>query len=239
MRRRKKLIIAILIVILIGLIAIIAGTLFMPANNELATGEKNILVCALDESEARQGMGGCDMAFIIELNNGTLVNYTAVYPGGLTHPTEPEPAEAQAQGAGENLLMHDSFWYNDTDRSMQLVKEIVEYNLNTSIDAVVAVNTEAIDAVIQAASPVVINGQTVNVSGIDIIREEQYGQGVSRGTAVLDLVKGIASSADDPVKKAKMVQAAMDQYSKGNIVMTPENEFIGLLASKGLSSLFG
>ena len=36
-----------------------------------------------------------------------------------------------------------------------------------------------------------------------------------------------------------MVQAAMDQYAKGNIVMTPADEFIGLLASKGLSSLFG
>ena len=84
-----------------------------------------------------------------------------------------------------------------------------------------------------------VNGQTLEVSGIDIIREEQYGQGVTRGTAVLDLVQGIASSADDPLTKAKMVQAAMDQYAKGNIVMTPADEFIGLLASKGLSSLFG
>lgn len=239
MRRRKKISIAIIVVIIIGIIAIVAGTMFMPTNNELSTGEKHILICALDESEARQGMGGCDMAFIVTLNNGSLVNYSAVYPGGLTHPTAEEPQEAQEMGAGEKLLMHDSFWYDDDEQSMKLAKEIVEYNLNVSIDAVVAVNTEAIDAVIQAASPIEVNGQTLEVSGIDIIREEQYGQGVTRGTAVLDLVQGIASSADDPLTKAKMVQAAMDQYTKGNIVMTPADEFIGLLASKGLSSLFG
>ena len=57
MRRRKKLIIAILLVILIGLIAVIAGELFLPHDNELAQGSKNILVCAIDESEPRPGMG--------------------------------------------------------------------------------------------------------------------------------------------------------------------------------------
>ena len=81
MRRRKKLIIAILLVILIGLISVIAGALFLPQDNELAQGsKKNILVCAIDESEPRPGMGACDMAFIVSLQDGELVNYTEIYP---------------------------------------------------------------------------------------------------------------------------------------------------------------
>ena len=116
MRRRKKLIIAILLVILIGLIAVIAGELFLPHDNELAQGSKNILVCAIDESEPRPGMGACDMAFIVSLQDGELVNYTEIYPHGMTHPNASEPQEAQEQGAGEKLLLHDSFWDNDTKK---------------------------------------------------------------------------------------------------------------------------
>lgn len=239
MKRRKKLLIAILIVILIGLVAVIGGTMYMSSNSELVHGEKNILICAIDESEGRAGMGACDMAFLVRLDNGSLVDYSPVYPGGMTHPTEAEPAEAQAQGAGEKLLLHDSFWYNDTNRSMTLAKEIVEHNLDTHIDAVVAINSEALDAIIGSVGTIDVNGQKVQASGIDIIREEQYENGSSRGDAVMDMVKAIAKAANDPIIKAKMVQAALDQYNKGNIVMEPENDFMGLLTSKGLSSLFG
>lgn len=239
MKRRKKLLIAILIVILVGLVAVIGGTMYMSSNSELAQGEKNILICAIDESEGRPGMGACDMAFLVRLNNGSLVDYSPVYPAGMTHPTAAEPLEAQEQGAGEKLLLHDSFWDNDTNKSMTLAKEIVEYNLNTSVDAVVAINSEALDAVIGSVGTIDVNGQKVQARGIDIIREEQYGNGSSRGDAVMDMVKAIAKASNDPMVKAKMVQAALDQFNKGNIVMEPQNDFMGLLTSKGLSSLFG
>lgn len=240
MKRRNKLLLAIIIVIVIGVVAIIGGTMYMGQESQLAQGKRTILVCAIDETEKRPGMGACDMAFIIYLDNGSIVNYTSIYPGGLSHPTAPEPAEAQAQGAGAKLLMHDSFWYEDTNKSMNLAKEIVEYhyNLSSPIDAVVAINSEALDAVLGAAGTVKINGEDVNVSGIDIIREDQYENGNSRGEAVLEMVRAIAEVANDPVIKAKMVQAALDQYAKGNIIMEPQGDFVGLLASKGFSSLF-
>ena len=76
MDRTRRLIIAILVVIFIGLIAIIAGALFIGHDGGLTQGDKNILVCAIDESEDRPGMGACDMAFIVHLENGTLKNYT-------------------------------------------------------------------------------------------------------------------------------------------------------------------
>ena len=234
MRRRKKLIIAILLVILIGLIAVIAGELFLPHDNELAQCSKNILVCAIDESEPRPGMGACDMAFIVSLQDGELVNYTEIYPHGMTHPNASEPQE---QGAGEKLLLHDSFWDNDTKKSMQLAKEIVEYNTSENIDAVVAVNSEALDAILKSAGTLDVNGTQMNASGIDIIREEQYTGGQTRGAAVMDIVKAAGHAASDPLKKAEMVNAALDQYSKGNIVMDPPGAFVGLLASKGINNL--
>lgn len=239
MNRTKKLIIAILIVVLIGLILIISGALFLSHDTELAQGDRNILVCAIDEGEDRPGMGACDMAFIVRLENGTLKNYTAVYPGGMTHPTASEPQEAQAQGAGSRLLLHDSFWDADNAKGMQLAKEIVEYNTSIPIDAVVAVNSEALDAVLAAAGPLEINGETTTASGIDIIREEDWGQGVSRGDAVLNIVKAAAQKAKDPTAKSAMVNAALDQYSKGNIIMDQQDAFVGLLASKGIETFFG
>lgn len=238
MRRRQKLIICILLVILIGLISVIASALFLPhENSELSNGTKNILVCAIDESEPRPGMGACDMAFIVTLEDGELKNYTAIYPHGMTHPNASEPQEAQEQGAGEKLLLHDSFWENDTKKSMELAKEIVEYNQSTHIDAVVAVNSAALDAILKSAGTLEVNGSQINASGIDIIREEQYDGGQSRGDAVMDIVKAAGHASENPLTKASMVNAAIDQYSKGNIVMEPEGEFISLLASKGINNL--
>ena len=237
MNRRKKLIIAILIVVLIGLLTIIAGAFFIHSDKDLASGDSNILVCAIDESEPRPGMGACDMAFIVYMRNGEIQNYTAVYPHGMTHPNASEPAEAQAQGAGSRLLLHDSFWDSDNVKSMNLAKEIVEYQTNIPIDAVVAINSEGLDGILGAASPLTIDGKQVNASGIDIIREEQDSGGESRGDAVLDIVRAAAEAATDPSKKSEMINVALDQYSKGNIVMEPQGSFIGLLASKGIENI--
>ena len=157
----------------------------------------------------------------------------------MTHPTAAEPQEAQAQGAGSALLLHDAFWDADNEKGMQYAKEIVEYRTNTTIDSVVAINSQALDAILSAAGPLEVNGEITNASGIDIIREEDWGYGVSRGDAVIDIVKAAANAAskDDTVKSA-MVNAALDQYSKGNIIMDEKGAFAGLLASKGFSSIF-
>ena len=80
MNRTKRLILAILIIVLIGLGSIIAGALFLSQTSNLTTGDKHVLVCAIDESEQRAGMGACDMAFIVTHDHGTLKDYTACYP---------------------------------------------------------------------------------------------------------------------------------------------------------------
>lgn len=75
MTRTKKLIIAILLVILIGLIAVIVGNLY--SGPDLTNDNKTILVLASDKYE--QSNGGVDMAFLVRLENGSLKNYTPVY----------------------------------------------------------------------------------------------------------------------------------------------------------------
>ncbi|WP_407422734.1 DUF4012 domain-containing protein [Methanobrevibacter sp.] len=238
MNRTKRLILIIIIVVLIGLAAIIAGVIFLGETSILATGDKHILVCAIDESETRAGMGACDMAFIVSLNNGTLKDYTAFYPGGMRHPTAAEPEEYQKQGAGAKLLMHDAFYDADNSKGLQYAKEIVESNKGVKIDNVVAVNSQGLDAVLAAAGPLEVNGQQTNASAIDIIREEDWNQGVSRGEAVLDIVKAAANKAKDSDTKNAMINAAMDQFTKGNIIMDKQGDFAGLLASKGIETFF-
>ena len=238
MNRTKRLIIAILIVVLIGLGSIIGGVLFLSETSGLVSGDKHVLVCAIDESEPRPGMGACDMAFIVSLDNGTLKDYTAFYPGGITHPTAAEPEEYQKQGAGAKLLMHDAFYDSDNSKGLQYAKEIVENSKGIKIDNVVAVNSAGLDAVLAAAGPIEINGSNTTASAIDIIREEDWNQGVSRGEAVLDIVKAAANKAKDPNAKSAMINAAMDQFTKGNIIIDKEGDFAGLLASKGIESFF-
>lgn len=241
MRRRKKILIAILLVILLGLVVSIVNALYFPDgdNGFLAEGNRTVLVCAIDESEIRAGMGACDMAFVVYLQDGHIANYTAIYPNGMTHPTASEPAEYVAMGAGEQLLLHDAFYSSNNTQGMLYAKEIVEYNTNIPIDAVVCINSEGVSNLMNVVNPITINGQQMNVSGIDIIREDQYGNGDSRGDAVLNLVKAVAEKAKQPEYKADLVSTALSEFNKGNIIMYPEGAFVGLLATKGLTSTFG
>lgn len=237
MRRRKKLIIAILLVILIGLLTIIAGALI--GGPDLNNESKNILVLASDKGE--QPNGAVDMAFMVHLENGSISNYTPIYPGGKAHPTQPAPG-----GLSGKMLMHDCLW-NGARQGMEYAKEIVESTTGMKSDAVVIVYTDGIDAVINSVAPLEVDGQPTNLSAEDIIRENDAYNGysgndnvqgnMSRGDAVIVLVKALAQAAQDPTKKNTMIQTALDQYSKGNILMTPEGSFTRLLATKGFESL--
>jgi len=130
---------------------------------------------------------------------------------------------------------------------MQYAKEIVEYNTNMSADAVVLVYDEGVDNVIDSIRPLKVDGVETNLSATDIIRENDAYNGyasndwvtgtMSRGDAVMVLVKALAQAASDPNKKATMIQAALNEYSKGNIVMQPEGSFTKLLATKGIKSI--
>ena len=236
MRRRKKLIIAILIVILIGLLSVIGGAFL--GGPDLTNEKKDILLAA-DKYE--QPNGGVDMAFMVHLENGNLVNYTPVYPGGMVHPTQPAPG-----GLSGNMYMHDCLW-DGVDVGMQYAKEIVEANTNMSADSVVLVYDEGLDNIINSIRPLKVDGVETNLTATEIIRENDAYEGypgneevtgtMSRGDAVMVLVNALSDAAKDPAKKSTMVQAALKEYSNGNIVMRPEGSFTKLLATKGFESI--
>ena len=238
MKRTKKLIIAILLVVLVGLLASIYGAL--NTGPDLSQEDKDILILAADKYE--QSNGGVDMAFMIHLENGSFANYTPVYPGGMTHPTQPA---SSALGGGK-MYLHDSL-YDGVEDGMQYAKEIVEANTNLTADAVVLVYDEGIDNVIDSIRPLEVDGEVTNLSATDIIRENDAYNGyagnegvtgtMSRSDAVMVLVKALAQAAANPDKKATMAKAALDEYSKGNIIMQPEGSFTKLLATKGIESI--
>ncbi len=237
MKRTKKLIIAILVVILIGLLAVIAGALFL--GPDLTQENKSILVLASDKYE--QSNGGVDMAYMVRLENGSLKNYTPVYPGEMYHPSQPAPG-----GLGGNMMLHDCLW-DGVDQGMEYAAEIVEYHTGMHADAVVLVYDEGVDNVIDSVRPLVVDGEETNLSATDIIRENDAYNGypgnenvqgtMSRADAVMVLVKALSNAAKDPAKKSTMVQAALKEYSNGNIVMKPDGAFTRLLATKGFETI--
>lgn len=240
MKRRNKIILAI-IVILILAIGAYAGFKITQISSEpdLLEGEQNVLILGIDESEQRQGLGAVDMAFIIHLSNGTVTNYTEIYPGGMTHFEVAEPPEYQAMGAGPNLLLHDSFYWADSQKCLRLAKEIVEQNTGENITMTVGITSQALDQICAAAAPIHDeNGNVITIRGIDFIREDQSANGVTRGDAVIHFAKILVKEAQDDNKKKAMIEAALDQYSKGQIVMSPEGVFEKLIASKGIEMLF-
>ena len=142
--------------------------------------------------------------------------------------------------------MHDCLW-DGLDVGMDYAKEIVEANTGMKSDAVVVVYDEGVDNVINSIRPLIVDGKESNLTATEIIRENDAYQGypgnenvqgnMSRADAVMVLVKALANATKDPNKKNTMIKTALNEYSKGNIVMKPEGSFTRLLATKGFESL--
>ncbi|MEN6329775.1 MAG: DUF4012 domain-containing protein [Methanobacteriaceae archaeon] len=229
-----------LVLILLG--SILMVYVYIPGKNSdtnLMLGEHHVLVLAADPSEPRPGMGAIDMAFVVTEVDGDIKNMTAVYPGGMAHPSVAEPAEAQAQGAGSRLLLHDSFWWNDTAKDAKLAQEIVEYNTGLKTDAVVVFTPEAVDAMIASVGGIYVEGAgTLNgTSSISFLRDEQS-LGSTRGASVESIMKPLWAAYQDPAKKTALMQAVATQYLKGNIVVEPEELFIQFALANGITKIF-
>ncbi|MDR0912516.1 MAG: DUF4012 domain-containing protein [Methanobrevibacter sp.] len=239
MNRNKKIVLAIVIVAILGIIAvgygILSGDLQISESN-LAKGDKNILVLCADESEPRPGLGAVDMAFVINLKNGNKESVQPFYPGGMRHPSASEPAVAQAQGAGPRLLLHDSLWDADNSKGMELAKEIVEYHFNTKIDAVIAINNEAMDSIIDASG---LPESNESISAADLVRENDqlHGGTMNRADAVMALVDKLTQAAKNPQNRDAMIKVAIDQANKGNIVSIPQNAFVQFILTKTFQTL--
>lgn len=232
---KKK--IALLVIIAIIVVFGVYFLLSYQQGQETFQGEHNILVLCTDPSENRPGIGAVDMSFVVNVVDGNVNNITPVYPGGLAHPTLTPTADMQAEGL-TMWYLHDSLWSDNLENGTKIAQEIVEYHTGMKTDMVVVVTPEAIDALINASGPVYSDGQLVeNVSSIDFLREDQSSNGASRGDAVEHLAQGIIDSAKNNNNKAALIQAGIDQYSKGNIKAVPASEFGEFITYAGINNL--
>ncbi len=233
----KNILRILLVLILLG--SILMVYVYIPgkdAETNLMLGEHHVLVLAADPSEPRPGMGGIDMAFVVTVVDGDIKNMTAVYPGGMAHPTAAAPPELQAQGV-QALLLHDSFWYNNTAQNAKLAQEIVEYNTGLHSDAVVVFTPQAVDAMIASVGGVYIEGVgTVKGNSIEFLRDEQA-LGNTRGASVESLMKPLWAAYQDPNKKMALMQAVATQYLEGNIVVEPRELFVQFALANGINKI--
>jgi hypothetical protein len=227
-----------LVLILLG--SILMVYVYIPGKDSetnLMLGEHHVLVLAADPSEQRPGMGAVDMAFVVTVVDGDIKNMTAVYPGGMAHPTQAAPAEVQAQGV-QVLLLHDSLWDEDPKVGAKLAQEIVEYNTGLKSDAVVIFTPTAVDALIASVGGIYVDGVgTVNGDSINFLRDEQA-LGSSRGASVESIMKPLWASYQDPTKKVALMQAVATQYLNGQIVVVPEELFVQFALSNGMTKIF-
>lgn len=233
----KKLIALVILIIMI----VSAGLIifhFYSQGKEKFEGNYNVLLLCVDPSEQRPGIGAVDMAFVVNVNQGKVVNMTPIYPGGLAHPTLPPTADMKSYGV-DKYYLHDSLWTSDVEAGSKIAQETVEYNTGLKTDLVVIVTPEAIDAIIQAMGPIYVEGQG-NVTGnsIDFLREEQNASGMSRGSAVQSLMGGIKDAAQNQSNRKILMETASTQYTQGHLYVIPSSVFQEFLVYEGINSLF-
>lgn len=228
------------LIIIVVILAVVVGTLaflYLDESGPLkSTLNAEILVLCADPSEQRPGIGGVDMAFVVNLEDGNVKNLTPIYPGGMSHPTASAPA-----GIGINALMlHDTLWTNDTTYGAKLAQETVEHNTGIKTDVVVIVTPEAIDAVLQSIGGVNVPGQgLVQGNSLEFLREEQDNGGMSRGSAIESLATAIKSAAQDKSKRSAIMNTIIAQYNAGNIIVVPNDFAYRFITAEGLNKIIG
>jgi len=233
----KKLIALIILIILIAGAGLIISH-YYSQGKEKFEGNYNVLLLCVDTSEQRPGVGAVDMAFVMNVNGGKVINMTPVYPGGLAHPTLSPTSDMKSYGI-DKYYLHDSLWTSDVEKGSKIAQETVEYNTGMKTDLVIIVTPESIDAIIQAVGPINVEGQgQVTGNSIDFLREEQNENGVSRGSAVQSLMEGIKTAVQDPGNRKVLMETVSAQYSQGHIYVIPADVFQQFVVYEGINNLF-
>lgn len=211
---------------------------FYSHGKEKFEGNYHVLLLCVDPSEQRPGVGAVDMAFVVNVTHGKVVNMTPIYPGGMANPTLSPTADMKKYGI-DKYYLHDSLWSSDVEAGAKIAQETVEYNTGLKTDLVVIVTPEAIDAIIQAVGPIYVEGQG-NVTGnsITFLREEQNQEGMLRGSAVESLMSAIKDAVQNPNNRKALMQTVSTQYSQGHIYVIPSDVFREFVVYEGINNLF-
>lgn len=204
-------------------------------------GSYNILLLAVDttENQGTEGLGACDMAYVLNIVNGSVKKITPIYPGGMTSPTYTEPSQL---GSGM-LLLHDSLYGVNTTFGAERAQEIVEYNKGIKTNAVVMITPDAVDALLTAVGPIEVNGTSMSVNdSLGYIRDmtETDTSTENRGNATSELMEPVIKAAkNNPATYISLAKVTIEQYNKGNIRVVPASLITKFTVSMGLNTLLG
>lgn len=204
-------------------------------------GSYNVLLLCDDPTEdnGTEGIGSVDMAFVLNVTDGKVMNVTTIYPGGLRSAVYTEPTDL---GSGM-LLLHDSLYGVNTTFGAERAQEIVEYNKGIKTDVVVMVTPDAVDALLAAVGPIEVNGQNQTITdSIGYIRNmtEQSTSTETRGEATSSIMNPIISAAEgNPTIYFNLAKVAIEQYHSGNIRVVPEDIVTQFAVDLGMKSLLG
>jgi anionic cell wall polymer biosynthesis LytR-Cps2A-Psr (LCP) family protein len=225
----REISIFLLIIIIFGLVITFSAYNYEKNENTRNKIENHtLLILAVDPSETRPGPGAVDTAMIVVVRNGTVANMININPGAVTHPNESAPTELAAMGDNK-LYLHDTLWWSDIDKDFKLAQETVEYNTNITIDAVVIVKPEALDALINEIGPVHVPGQeNVNISSKDFLQDDTSGNN-TKSDAIESLANALKNAFNSEEKRSKAFDVLKDQYFKGNIIILHLEAFYDFL----------
>lgn len=234
----SKKLIALIILIIAAACAVVIVSHYYSQGKEKFEGNYSVLLLCVDTSEQRPGLGAIDMAFVINVKQGKVVNMTSIYPGGMAHPTLTPTADMQRYGINKYYL-HDSLWNSDVESGAKIAQETVEYNSGLKTDLIVIVTPEAIDAIIKAIGPIYVTGQgDVTGDAVNFLRDEQNDSGMSRGSAVESLMTGIKDAAGNQSNRKALIETVSSQYSQGHIYVFPSDVFQQFITYEGINNLF-
>ncbi len=231
-------------IIFILFVALLAGSVVaygayqnaQPASSNIMNGDHNVLIL-LTNDEQNPGTQVVDMAFSIKLVNGNIDNITPIYPLGLRSTTLKEPS---SYGTG-NLLLKDTFLNNDTTQDAADAQKIVRENTNIKTDAVVIIKYPATNAFLDAISPINIPGY----GEVNSNNSEAFLKYMTFNVPTSTLKAGetevvlppIYKAATSSSKQPALVEAVIQQYAEGNIIVIPQHIIPQIVISKGMNFL--
>lgn len=227
----------IFLIILILISGFIGYEYMLAKENNIISGDTNILVLCVDPSETRPGMGGIDALIVLNITDGQISNIKPIFTGYMYHPTVRPSLSLIQHLIGCNVepryYLHDCLWESDTAAGAKLAQETLEYNMSIKTSFVIIITPEAVNAIIKAVGPIQVSGQEyISGNSIDLIRNDQYNKNISRVQAVKSLANSIYTASNDNSNQLSLINALLIEYVKGNIVIVPWDSPIQFIIGK-------
>lgn len=208
-----------------------------------------LLVILIDDTEGQAGggPGAVDMAYVLNVVNGSINNTIPIYPGSMQASNNiSAPPDVPKE---KHLKLVDSFYWSNMTQDSQYAQEIVHQSTGIKTDGVVILKPAAVDAIISVVGPIYVNGTLVNgtdINGtlegddaINFVRSLQYHDNMSRGEAVNTLAYTIKNASTNKAKMPVLMSTITEQYSQGNLIVVPSNLFNQMITEEGINKILG